>query len=263
MREITSPANPQVKAWRQLLTSTGRRAHGLFLAEGDHMAREAVRAGVAECLLVLKEQADKAPELPGAGLQTYMVSPQVLSALSDSKTPQGLLAVCRLPEPPKIGEAGPRLAALNRVQDPGNVGAILRTLDAAGFHGLVIDAGCADPFSPKALRASMGAVFRVPVYAFESLGEALDRLPGYALAAGDLQGSPYYDHPPFGEKVCLLVGNEGAGLEEALLKRADHRLKLPIPGGAESLNAAVAASLMIYDVVLRDRYALVPGNEKE
>jgi TrmH family RNA methyltransferase len=161
------------------------------------------------------------------------------------------MAVCRMPERSAPADAGPRLVALNRVQDPGNVGAILRTMDAAAFDGLLIDVGCADPFSPKALRASMGAVFRVPVYSFSSLEEALDLLPGHILVAGDLNGAPYYEHPPFGARVCLLMGNEGAGLDEGLLKRADYRLKLPIPGGAESLNAAVAASLMIYDILIR------------
>ncbi len=251
MSEITSTANPRVKAWRQLLTPDGRRAHGLFLAEGEHLANEAVRAGAAECLLILKERQDRYRMAMPEGLPVVPVSSQVLSFLCDTRTPQGILAVCRMPEPSLIGMAGPRLVALNRVQDPGNVGAILRTMDAAAFDGLVIDAGCADPFSPKALRASMGAVFRVPVYSFSSLAEALELLTGYIFVAGDLSGAPYYEHPLFGAKVCLMMGNEGAGLDEGLLKRADYRLKLPIPGGAESLNAAVAASLMIYDILIR------------
>ncbi len=253
MSEITSTANPRVKAWRQLLTPDGRRAHRLFLAEGEHLAREAVRAGASECLLILKEHRDKFRDLMHEGLPVVSVSQQVIAFLSDSRTPQGILAVCRVPEPRMLENAGPRLVALNRVQDPGNVGAILRTMDAAAFDGLLIDAGCADPFSPKALRASMGAVFRVPVYSCCSLDEALGLLPGYILIAGDLNGAPYYGHPPFGDRVCLMVGNEGAGLEEGLLMRADYRLKLPIPGGAESLNAAVAASLMIYDILLRGK----------
>ncbi|HPY94929.1 MAG TPA: RNA methyltransferase, partial [Clostridia bacterium] len=174
-----------------------------------------------------------------------------MKALSDSVTPQGCLVVCRIPEPVPLREAGPRLLALNRLQDPGNLGTIWRTLDAAAFDGLLVDPGCADPFAPKAVRASMGAVFRVPVFACEDLPLALDSIP-HTLVAGDLRGDPYYSHPPFGDRVCLLVGNEGAGLDEQLLRRAHHRLKLPIPGGAESLNAAVAAGLMIYDVLLNN-----------
>ena len=249
-KTITSTANPLVKAWRQLKTPAGRRAHGLFLAEGEHLCQEAVKAGVQPLLLIDQGRADALKTLLDSGCEAFLVSDKVIAALADSKTPQGCIAVCPLPAAQPLSSAGPRLLALNRLQDPGNLGTILRTLDAAAFDGLLIDPGCADPFSPKAVRASMGAVVRVPVYACDSLAEALAQLPGHVKVAGDLQGSPYFDHPPFGDKVCLLVGNEGAGLEEAVLQQADHRLRLPIPGAAESLNAAVAAGLMIYDVLL-------------
>lgn len=251
MTEIASTANTQVKQWRQLLQPAGRRAHGLFLAEGEHLTREALNAGAALALILLKEESDRYNVWLDKGLPVYLVSRQVLSVLTDSKTPQASLAVCRLPEAPPLSKAGPRLVALNQLQDPGNVGTILRTMDAVKFDGLLIDRVCADPFSPKALRASMGAVFRVPVYPCDDLEPALQLLPRHKIIAGDLKGSPYYAHPPFGGQVCILVGNEGAGVEERLLRLADYRLKLPMPGGAESLNAAVSAALMMYDVLLR------------
>jgi TrmH family RNA methyltransferase len=250
--EIASTANAHIKQWRQLLQPSGRRAHGLFLAEGEHLTREALHAGAALALILLKEEKGQYIEWLESGLPVYVVSRQVISVLTDSKTPQASLALCRLPEPPPLGKAGPRLIALNQLQDPGNVGTILRTMDAAKFEGLLIDPGCADPFSPKALRASMGAVFRVPVYPCEDLAAAFSLLPQHNIIAGDLKGGPYYGHPSFGGKVCILVGNEGAGLEERLLRLADYRLKLPMPGGAESLNAAVSAALMMYDVLLRE-----------
>lgn len=251
LKEITSTANPQVKRWRQLQTSAGRRAHGLFLAEGEHLCEEALKHSAAVSFLVQQDKAEQYARFIHAGCEAFLVSPQVIKALSDSKTPQGCIAVCRIPDAQPLASAGPRLLALNRLQDPGNLGTIWRTLDAACFDGLIVDPGCADPFSPKAVRASMGAVFRVPVYACDSLAEALTQLDHHVKVAGDLAGAPYYEHPPFGERVCLLVGNEGAGLEEELLSLADYRLRLPIPGGAESLNAAVAAGLMIYDILQR------------
>lgn len=251
MTEITSTANAQVKQWRQLLQPSGRRAHGLFLAEGEHLTQEALRAGAAIALILLKEEAGKYGGWLENGLPVYLISRQVLSVLTDSKTPQASLALCRLPEPPPLSRAGPRLVALNQLQDPGNIGTVLRTMDAVKFDGLMIDPGCADPFSPKALRASMGAVFRVPVYPCGDLAAAFQLLPRHKVIAGDLEGSPYYEHAPFGEYICILVGNEGAGVEERLLRLADFRLKLPMPGGAESLNAAVSAALMMYDVLLR------------
>ena len=250
MRIYTSTANPQIKQWRQLQTPSGRQAHGLFLAEGEHLCQEAVKEGCVHTLLIAQDQQERYAAWLELGLEVCLVSSQVLSALAESKTPQGCLAVCPLPAPQPLEFAGPKLMALNRLQDPGNLGTILRTLDAAAFDGLLIDPGCADPFSPKAVRASMGAVFRVPVFACADLVQALACLP-HQKVAGDLQGSPYYQHPPFGPQVCLMVGNEGAGLDAGLLALANHRLRLPIPGRAESLNAAVAAGLMIYDVLQR------------
>ena len=252
MKEITSTQNPIVKQLRQLQTASGRKAHGLFLAEGEHLCLEALRSGEVQQLLISKSHlSDFAAWLP-EDKEILLISDQVEKALADSRTPQGCLAVCALPKPLQLSAAGPRLLALNRLQDPGNLGTILRTLDAAAFDGLIIDAGCADPWSPKAVRAAMGASFRVPVYAVDNLPRALAGLSAYALVAGDLNGSPYFSHPPFPEKVCLLVGNEGAGLDEEVLGLADFRLKLPIPGGAESLNAAVAAGLMVYDILCSD-----------
>lgn len=251
MSEITSPANPLIKQFRQLKTAQGRKAHGRFLAEGEHLCREAAATGCLDTLLVLKENRGDYAPLMAAARQVILVSRQVLEALADSKTPQGCIAVCPLPPENDLKKAGPRLMALNRLQDPGNVGTILRTLDAVGFDGLLLDAGCADPFSPKVVRASMGAVFRVPIYQAADLADAFRLIPGHRLVAGDLNGSPYYEHPPFGEQFCLLVGNEGAGVSPGILALADFRLKLPIPGKAESLNAAVAAGLMLYDAMLR------------
>ncbi len=252
MFEITSTANPQVKMWRQLKTVTGRKAHGLFLAEGPHLVEEAVKEGQAKTLLVQKDRAQDYPDFLDIGVEAFLVSPQVLTALCDSKTPQGILAVCPIPEPKPLLEAGPRLMALNRLQDPGNVGTILRTLDAANFDGLLLDLGCADPYSPKAVRAGMGAIFRVPVYFCEDLGTAFEELAEHQLIAGDLAGSPFYAHQPFPEKICFLIGNEGQGLDQAVLGKAHARFKLPIPGRAESLNAAVAAGLFAYEVVRQD-----------
>ncbi|MDI9520522.1 MAG: RNA methyltransferase [Bacillota bacterium] len=254
MKEITSTANPLVKMWRQLNTASGRKAHGLFLAEGEHLCQEAVKEGRTQTLLVDKTRASDYSAFLDAGIDTILVSPQVLSALADSKTPQGLIAVCPVLEELPLAEAGPRLVALNRLQDPGNVGTILRTLDAAGFNGLILDQGCADPYSPKVVRAGMGAVFRVPVYRCLDLADALKSLP-HTLIAGDLKGGPFYQHPPFEGKICILIGNEGQGLDEDVLNLAHMKLRLPILGGAESLNAAVAAGLFIYEAVREDTRA--------
>ena len=141
------------------------------------------------------------------------------------------------------------MLALEAVQDPANVGGVLRGMDAANFTGLMIDDACADPYSPKALRASMGAAFRLPVCRVPSLAQGLRDLAGYLILAGSLDGQPFFERPRPVEKVCLVIGNEGAGLSEEALRASTLRLRLPMHGRAESLNAAVAASIMMYDFV--------------
>lgn len=245
------PTNAQLKAWRTLGTRAGRDVHGLFIAEGEHMAQEALRENCAQALLCDESLQQRfAPYLEGA-LPAYVLKSHVFAALCDAKTPQGIAALCPMPQNAALPQLGGRIVALNALQDPGNVGAILRTMDAAGFTGLLIDDKTADPFGPKALRASMGAALRIPVCRCHSLPDELKALAGFAILAGDLHGQPFFERPDAPDTLCLLIGNEGAGLDEAVLACATLRLKLPMPGRAESLNAAVAAGIMIYDVVRR------------
>lgn len=148
---------------------------------------------------------------------------------------------------------GEKLVLLEAVQDPGNVGTILRTMDAAGFHGAILAPGCADPFSPKALRATMGSIFRVPTLQADSAAQAAAALrdEGYAVVAAELAGSDFFMRGRLPGRLCLIIGNEGAGVTPETLAIATHRYRLPMKGGAESLNAAVAAAIMIYDIAYR------------
>jgi TrmH family RNA methyltransferase len=130
---------------------------------------------------------------------------------------------------------------------------VLRTADAAGFSGCVLTPGCADPFSPKALRATMGSVFRVPLHRAESAAEAIRSLKadGYAVIASMLDGDDFYARSALPRKLCLIIGNEGACVTPATAALATHRYRLPMRGGAESLNAAVAAAVMMYEIIQR------------
>ena len=138
------------------------------------------------------------------------------------------------------------LVALDGEQDPGNVGTIWRTCDAAAFDGLLLSNSCPDEFSPKVLRASMGAAFRVPALRVD-LEQALGELRGQgcAVVSSQLDGAPFFEGLPGGD-VALVIGNEARGVSEGVRALATHRLKLPMPGRAESLNAAVAAGIMMY-----------------
>ena len=258
MNEIlTSLQNPQVKAWRALNKSRSERVkQGLFLAEGEHMAQEAIKEKKARALLMDAGAREKFCSLEQAaqGLPIFVLAPHVMAAICDAKTPQGVVALCSYPHHHAPETLGDWLIALDGVQDPGNVGTILRTMDAAGFTGLLMDEKCADPYSPKALRSSMGGVFRVPAVRCENLADSLHALAGkgYEIIAGDLHGAPFYQRPKAKEKICIIIGNEGAGISPAVMAEATLRLKLPIVGGAESLNAGVAGAVMMYDF-LRER----------
>ena len=257
MEHLTSLKNPKVQAWRSLKDRKGRKETGCFLVEGRKMVEEALRSHFP-VEAVLADEGRLAELTLSESIPVYALPEHVLAAVCDTKTPQGVAAVVRMAQRPAKGG---RLIALDGVQDPGNVGTILRSMDAAGFTGLLTDEKTADPYAPKTLRASMGSVFRIPMVRSENLPQALDRLAalGYALIAGDLRGQPFYRRPAVGERLCILIGNEGAGLSPIVLEKATLRLKLPIIGGAESLNAAVAASVMMYDF-LRERLLSHPSD---
>jgi len=255
MQSITSTKNPLVQAARALQSKSARTQSGLFLCDGEHMVGEAIRFTPQDVQIVFVEtsRAEAFGELL-AGLpqaNICVVPAHVLEAISQVKTSQGIAATVRLPQPTAESQLGPRLVLLENVQDPGNVGTILRTADAAGFDGCILTPGCADPFSPKALRATMGSIFRVPIAQALNAPDAVRQLNarGYATLAAVLGGVDFYARPKLPEQVCLIIGNEGAGIMPETSQAATHRFRLPMRGGAESLNAAIAAAVMMYDII--------------
>lgn len=242
MESITSVKNPRVTLWKSLKDKKGRRETGCFLVEGRKSVEEACSSGFAiESLLVQREE-DASAQFP-----TVLVPEHVMSAICDTKTPQGIAAIVRMREQHVTGRL---LVALDGVQDPGNVGTILRTADAAGFEGVLLSDACADPYSPKVLRATMGSVFHLPAEITPTLPERLEALKqeGYAIISSELDGEPFYHHAPLPDKLVLVIGSEGNGVTDTVRKLATHRLKLPMRGRAESLNAAVAAGIMMYEL---------------
>ena len=245
VERLTSLKNPQVQLWRSLKDRKARREHGLFLVEGRKSVEEALSSGFPAEALLLREDTAEQGALP-ENVKKYLLPEHVMAAVCDTRTPQGIAAVMRHREIPVEGR---RLVALDGVQDPGNVGTVIRTMDAAGYHGLLMDEKTADPYSPKALRASMGGVFRVPVLRCDDLPGQLRSLArdGFDIVAGDLHGEPFYQRRKAKNRLCVVIGNEGQGVSPAVFAESTLRLKLPMVGGAESLNAAVAAGIMMYD----------------
>ena len=246
MESLSSLKNPKVLAWRSLKEKKGRSEHRAFLVEGVRMVREALSSSFSVQALLLRD--DFVPDFPlPENVPAYRLPDHVFQAVCDTRTPQGIAAVLSLQT---RNADGPRLLALDGVQDPGNVGTIIRTADAAGFTGVLFSPDCADLFSPKVLRSTMGSIFRLGFSFPESLPAALEQLKkdGYSVLSSQLDGDPFYDRKDVSSSLVLVIGNEGSGVSGAVKAVATHRLCLPMRGGAESLNAAVAAGIMMYDL---------------
>ena len=254
MQTITSMQNPKVIFWRSLKTRAARQAAGLYLTEGAKMVGEALQLNLAQTLLIDMDRLSEYQALAdAAACGVYAVSPHILSAVCDTKTPQGVAALVSLPDAPGLAGLGRLVVALDGVQDPGNVGTILRTADAAGFTGALLSEACADLYSPKCLRATMGSIFRLKALVCPSLPAALAKLreAGFSLLSGEVSGTPFYERTGLAGSLCLVIGSEGSGVSKAVSGQCTHHLTLPMRGGAESLNAAVAAGIMMYDLVNR------------
>ncbi len=254
MQTITSMQNPKVSFWRGLKTRAARQEAGLYIVEGLKMVGEALQLNLARALLFDMDRLNEYQGLAAsASCEVYAVSAHILASVCDTKTPQGVAALVKLPNEADLYGLGALIVAMDGVQDPGNVGTILRTADAAGFSGALLSEECADLYSPKCLRATMGSIFRLKAHVTPSLPEALAELRegGFSLLSGELNGTPFYERTNVNNRLCLVIGSEGSGVSKAVDALCTHRLTLPMRGGAESLNAAVAAGIMMYDLVNR------------
>jgi len=246
METLVSLKNPKVMAWRSLKDKKGREKQRLFLVEGVRVVRESLNSSFAVSALLLREGFDPGFPIP-EGIPVYLLPDHVFRSVCDTKTPQGIAAVLTLQA---REAAGSRLLALDGVQDPGNVGTIIRTADAAGFDGILFSPDCADLYSPKVLRSTLGSVYRLGFSFPPSLPDALESLKkdGFSILSSQLDGDPFYERKDVSPSFVLIIGNEGNGISEAVKAVATHRISLPMRGGAESLNAAVAAGIMMYDL---------------
>ncbi len=245
MEHITSLKNPKVAAWKALKDRKGRRESGCFLVEGRKMVEEAL-ASAFDVETVLVQEGMELPD--GLTMPVYELPAHVLAAVCDTKTPQGIAAVVRMKEQSALGK---HIVVLDGVQDPGNVGTIIRTADAAGLDGVLLSTQCADVFSPKVLRATMGSIFRMNLRTTDDLPGELTKLreKGYSILSSQLDGTPFYEREKVAEQFALIIGNEGNGVSEQVQQTATHRVRLPMRGGAESLNAAIAAAIMMYELM--------------
>lgn len=257
MAVVTSVDNSAVKAARKLARRQGRDRAGAFLVEGpsveealDHLVRLFTTEATSSSRLAERARA--------AGVEVVTVSDRVLASLSDTVTPQGFVGVAELP-PPDLGEAlaGAQLVVVCwQIGDPGNLGALLRSADAAGADAVVCTDGSVDPRNAKAVRASAGSLFHLPVVTTRAdVALAACRQRGMQVVAAHAHGPALYTDVDFRRPTALLLGNEAHGLPRHVLDAADVVARVPIHGRAESLNLAATAAVLVYEAARQRRPA--------
>ena len=250
---ITSADNPQIRHIIRLNTKArARREAGCFAVEGIRIFREIpeeLRGQVYVSESFLRSHGDVLGDTPAE-----TVSDRLFSRMCDTQTPQGILTVVRMPQYTReqlLGakDTAPLILLLEDLQDPGNVGTILRTAEGAGVTGVFLSSRTADIFSPKVIRSTMGSVFRVPFRQEPDLKEVTEWLAGRNVVsyAAHLAGSSEYTEPDYSQGTAFLIGNEGNGLSDALSEAASCRIRIPMEGQVESLNAAVSAAVLLYE----------------
>lgn len=278
MELITSVNNQRVKEVANLKQKKFRAESGTFFAEGLRAVNEALQYADVTDLFFVKTEESKLGEVikhaEEKGVRLYQVDDKVMAKLSDTKTPQGVLAVIRMPatrlqqlQPafvakkrsvgngndtatalPDVDNNAP-VVILDRIQDPGNLGTVIRTADAAGAMGIILLEGCVDAFSPKVVRASMGSLFHLPVVQEVSAEEALTWCygHGYEPAATAMTGASNLYKTDLSRKMAFILGNEANGVSEELQAAAETRLFIPMAGLAESMNVAMAAGIILFE----------------
>lgn len=243
MEIITSKENKKIKSARQLLTRKGRKQSGNYLIEGFHLLEEALKAKAE--LVEIFVSTDKIEKVP-AGLSFIAVSADVLRSLASSDTPQGIVAIVKKMEAVDF-EMG-KVLILEDVQDPGNVGTMIRTADAAGFDAVFTTNASADIYSPKVMRAMQGSHFHLAVVdgvTFENL-VGFVRDAGLELLVSTLSKNSINYKAVKMDRFALVMGNEGNGVSDFAVKNADQLVHIEMPGQAESLNVAVAAGILMF-----------------
>ncbi|MFP7493360.1 RNA methyltransferase [Terribacillus saccharophilus] len=245
---ITSTQNAQVKQWQKLKRKKDRIKTNTFLIEGFHLVEEAIKAGWTVDQLILREETEQ-PEW-ASHLEAVSVSDHVFKSITETETPQGIAAVVQMQD--KKLKRHNRILLLDAVQDPGNLGTIIRTADAAGYDAVYVGEGSADRYNHKVIRATQGSIFHLPVLTADLallLPELQDN--GYTVWAAALEGAVDYRDLTAPDKTALLVGNEGAGIDKRLIAQSDMAVKIPIFGKAESLNVSIATGILLYHTVKR------------
>lgn len=256
---ITSTSNAQVKELLQLQKkSKVRNERNVFVVEGIKMFSEAPKNRIEKVFISETLFNKKKQELNLDGLKVEILSDKVFSYVSDTKTPQGILCVVKQKKT-KLEEIFTKkpahLMILDNLQDPGNLGTIVRTAEGAGVSGIILSKDCVDIYNPKTIRSTMGSIYRMPFLYVEDLENTIEEVKKNEIKvyAAHLQGKNNYDEENYRTGCAFLIGNEGNGLRDEIAKKADIWVKIQMHGEVESLNAAIASSILMFEVCRQRR----------
>ncbi|HBA63150.1 MAG TPA: 23S rRNA (guanosine(2251)-2'-O)-methyltransferase RlmB [Lachnospiraceae bacterium] len=256
---ITSTGNAQVKYLQQLQKKGKLRdEEGVFLIEGLRMFEETPAERIRKAYVSETFYQKQRKIVEEKQVSAEILSDSVFERVSATKTPQGILCIVTRREWTKeeiLGAEHPFLMILDNLQDPGNLGTILRTAEGAGVTGILMSKDCVDIYNPKVIRSTMGSIYRMPFIYLENLEEFLPELKEYGITsyAAHLEGEHFYDEENYTDGCAFLIGNEGNGLRAEVTAKADRRIRIPMHGQVESLNAAMAAGILMYEVCRQRR----------
>lgn len=246
---ITSRQNEQVKQWIKLKKKKEREKTKTFLIEGFHLIEEALKSNQEIVELIVSEQVAESLDSAFDNIKQTVVTNELSQEIADTETTQGIFAVVDMPE--KDSKKHDKILMLDGVQDPGNVGTMIRSADAAGFTKVVLGKGSVDAYNQKVLRSAQGSHFHLTIESAD-LNETIPALQAQGVKVYGTDLSPEsknYKTVETTDQVALIVGNEGSGMSEPVLSLVDETLHIPIKGQAESLNVAIAASILMFQLV--------------
>ncbi len=251
--KITSTSNDRIKYLKTLKSKKGRCENGTYLIEGKRAVLDAIKHGVRfKCVLI--EEGFEFEFI--CECEVIEVSRRIIETLSDTSSPEGIIAEAYIPDL-KFDELklSGLVIFLDRLQDAGNLGTIIRTADALGAGAVVLSPNCVELFNPKTVRATMSSIFNIQIMQAEDSVKALNAMKnvGYTIYSAALKGEDFNSIKDINkEKSCIIIGNEGNGICDEVLSVSDRIITLPMRGGAESLNAAIAAGILIHGFIFRN-----------
>lgn len=252
MERIESVNNKTIKLTNSLKIKKFRVKEGLFIAEGERLVLDSMKFQKPEYLIVSENFYNK-----DFDVKTYVVSEEIFKKLCETVTPQGIIGVFKTSFKDISQITFENTIVLNRLQDPGNLGTILRTAKATGFKNIILDNETVDVYNPKTVRSSMSAVFNINLYQSKNLKEDIIKLKekGFHTVGTILnEKSKNLYSEEFNYPVAFVIGNEGAGIDEEIQKECDKCILIPMEEGIESLNASVACSVVMYEMFRREKY---------